>query len=674
MSEKIRGQDLKAENDEAESVNNMAQVAMRAAPAMSLPLLNARVCTRKHLLLGDGKPKKWSQVEPRFNEVLEETVAFYYAGMTEVLAFAGTRFEFPTARERLVLHDEPIVKPLAWVTPALEWARRPVSAWRSRQRALQKNGDEYEGLLALPALDGSGGVAVWMLGEVYSHQGFFYKAALRTAGPIAADGDQLSGLVVEMARPRELVGTLQIFADYYEMAREKGSLAFHSMGLDLEPMAQTSTFTGVICWGAAGKEALEIAWKAPPKKRTKKTLALEDAEGLVPLGDLVEDGMTTTAEEETTESCGAPGSFDDPAGQEMMEALEQREGNELLNSKESRKLQEKAATLCATVEDEADLARNLAHLHNLSRGMDPKGRLVGAAGDSESEPGDSEDEDDEQSAGQAGGRAPESITHITDKLWTAWAAAALAGDEVLTWRLDAARVEAEDLRGVLTGRRNPAFSLVEFPYDETLHGVSDHGGKERVVVVEFVEWELLHIRGQALAVVDDEVAVPVFNWQKVGLFAPGRKFNPGEAKDVLPNTGLRFATRTGKKSNADEERRSNVTIPAKLMQLRKMWSVALHAGELAGLRNADCQVCQHQEAGAPPGGEPVAQCPLCLLCWHEGCARAVATAAATVSMAVPSLRASLPERFSRDALCALCRAARPTTTTTTTTTAKRKGP
>ena len=115
---------------------------------------------------------------------------------------------------------------------------------------------------------------------------------------------------------------------------------------------------------------MQIEYKAPPQKR-KQRLALEDAEGLVPLENIANDGMVTTAEEATTDSSGAPGVFDDPVGQAMVEASEQALADELLSSAESTKLEEKAVELCTTLEDEADFARNLAHLHNLSRGMDP---------------------------------------------------------------------------------------------------------------------------------------------------------------------------------------------------------------------------------------------------------------------------------------------------------------
>jgi hypothetical protein len=220
-------------------------------------------------------------------------------------------------------------------------------------------------------------------------------------------------------------------------------------------------------------------------------------------------------------------------------------------------------------------------------------------------------------------------------------------------------VSAQDTHG-LEGSSWANFALVDMIHEEP--GGDEFGGPEEVRSVEIVLWERVSLQGQAMAIVNGRVAAPIFKWQKEGLFIPSRVFPDGTVvKQVLPNVGRGF--RRGKRS---------IRLNKWLLRLRIMWSTAIAGADEEGLQSRDCEVCKGVAvaAGAPNEAaaaaaeaealahgmvaQPVATCPLCLLSFHEVCARQLAISGAERGM--PELTATLPEEFARDLLCALCRA------------------
>ena len=69
----------KGDTQEIEGVNNLIQLVCQRAPWVSLGLLDARVALRKELGLGQrsAKESKWSQTQPKANEMMRKALASF---------------------------------------------------------------------------------------------------------------------------------------------------------------------------------------------------------------------------------------------------------------------------------------------------------------------------------------------------------------------------------------------------------------------------------------------------------------------------------------------------------------------------------------------------------------------------------------------------------------------
>lgn len=422
---------------------------------------------------------------------------------------------------------------------------------------------------------------------------------------------------------------------------------------------------------------LAIDWFAPPKQRGPKrpALALEDGDD-APVEAYMNDGFEDEGEVVRTT---AGELVDDPAGELIISTTATARAKKTLREHPKLDGEDPIQKMVVPSHDARDdeIVENLAFCHNLGvAGLGLRGGRGGAkvkaaeetlggtrGGDSLGAGADDpEDAEEVESRRMAGDVAT---------VWNQWSKAAAAGNAILAERQGRAAEQMEDLRG-LFGRKNPACSLAQFEY--TWQGADGTSMKE--TRVGFVTWELCGLRGQVLAVVDGRVAYPVLGWQNKNLFQP-RTFGPTQNKlvVVLPNTNVRFAIK-----------KTDVPVPADVIQLRRMWLTALDggaAGSHEGLVREDCILCKHLDrstVSAPSAGgstkrsmtnpsragdtenvSPVAWCPHCLLCWHEACARAIATAGkASPALACPAFAlpiGSLGDRdpFKRDVLCAMCR-------------------
>ena len=116
---------------EIESVNFLCTRTTKAAPHISMPLLNARVATSKRLGLGTADaPQKWSDLESKVTDILTEATQSFSLGVP--LANAQDRYETPPPLPKIPVPQKP-------QTPAalcgsrwnLEWYRalkRPCSS------------------------------------------------------------------------------------------------------------------------------------------------------------------------------------------------------------------------------------------------------------------------------------------------------------------------------------------------------------------------------------------------------------------------------------------------------------------------------------------------------------------------------------------------------------------
>ena len=257
---------------EVEGINNIIQQVVRAAPRVTLPLLDARVGLRKMLGMGSRKArdKKWSQQAPTVAKLVD-TAKTFDDHANYILAIKD-RWVVPT-KATISLTDDVVVNPspLALTMPAAEFGHRAELSLMKQLREILAIDATYSN--SIVQLSGVGDEA-WVVSNKYSVTLFLRRCRLVQDPPAGAEAPDASVTPVAVFdSPAVIRPALQVFAEKYDAARPNNK-SFNIKLFPLDPSRLCALHQLLALDASAPKQAPRV------RITSKKAAAILDAPGM----------------------------------------------------------------------------------------------------------------------------------------------------------------------------------------------------------------------------------------------------------------------------------------------------------------------------------------------------------------------------------------------------------
>ena len=179
---------------ELEGTNDIIQETSKRAPHAEMPVIDARVATKKELGLGSREMQdaKWSTVAPRYEAVMN--TALQYSGQLaqDVLATASDRFKTPGPSQCLSFSPT-IVKGVPLSHETLVWAASYSLQWQRDVNALGAERTSKAAILIEGDVDQDNQQLAWLHVLTYRCCPHFLRCSFTATGRLKCDGIRMSG-------------------------------------------------------------------------------------------------------------------------------------------------------------------------------------------------------------------------------------------------------------------------------------------------------------------------------------------------------------------------------------------------------------------------------------------------------------------------------------------------